>query len=182
MQPPRGRKIQGAGTVLSRPRVLVLGIGNPIRNDDGVGPVVAESLRGALPEQRLGDVEVRVLDAGGWNLIPEIEGFDGLILIDAYFAADAVPGRVRTLGRTVTESTNRPPDSAHLIGIGDALNLSRNLGYHTPDLLGAVTVDVGESCMHFGEGLTPPIRAAVPLAADAARSLLEGYLARTPNK
>ena len=159
--------------------MLVLGIGNPIRNDDGVGPAVADAVRRALSPKERDTVEVRSLDSGGWNLIPEVEGFDALVLIDAYFSGDAVPGRVRTLDTAVLQSTARPPDSAHLIGVGDALKLSQNLGCRTPALLGAVTVDIGESCMFFGETLSPEILAAVPTAATAVRALLDGYLGFT---
>jgi Ni,Fe-hydrogenase maturation factor len=56
------------------------------------------------------------------------------------------------------------------------LCLSKNLGYHTPSLVGAVTVDVGESCMTFGEGLSPEIEAAVPIAAGRILELVLGVL------
>jgi len=178
VQQSRRRQVQGAGAILNGGRTLILGIGNPIRRDDGVGPATALFAGKALTPDELQRVEVRSLDAGGWNLIPEIEGFDALVVIDAYFAADAKPGRVRTHRPEAFPAAERPPDSAHLIGLNDALHLSRRLGYHTPDLLGAVTVDVGESCMTFGEGLSPEIEAAVPLAASHVFELVLDNLKR----
>lgn len=167
-----GWKIQSASTVLSNPRTLILGIGNPIRFDDGVGPCTALHVKSLLSASERASVEVRCLDAGGWNLIPEIEGFDELIIIDAYYAEDTEPGRVRTHTAKAFDTEARPPDSAHLIGVTDALLLSKNLGYHTPCLLGAVTVDVGDSCLTFGEGLSSKVQAAVPIAAEHVFSLL----------
>lgn len=176
MQLPGRWKVQGAGAVLTSGRTLVLGVGNPIRRDDGVGPIAARFAGNALTSDERLAVEVRALDSGGWNLIPEIEGFDGLIIVDAYFGADSKPGRVRTHRANDFAAAERPPDSAHLIGLSDALRLSKNLGYHTPSLIGAVTVDVGESCMTFGEGLSPEIEAAVPVAAGRILELVLGVL------
>ena len=137
---------------------------------------MADAVHRALAPEEKAQVEVHSLDSGGWNLIPEIEGFDALVLIDAYFSDDTVPGRVRTHAGATLQGSDRPPDSAHLIGVGDALHLSKNLGYRTPELLGVVTVDIGDSCMFFGETLSSEILSAVPTAATAVHALLEGYL------
>ncbi len=137
-----------------------------------MGPATALHVYSLLSAAERATTAVRTLDTGGWNLIPEIEGFDDLIIIDAYFAADTFPGRVRTHAAEAFDTTSPPPDSAHRIGVTDALTLSKTLGYHTPSLLGAVTIDVGESCMTFGEGLSSTIQAAVPIAAEHVLLLL----------
>jgi hydrogenase maturation protease len=151
---------------LSDSKILILGIGNPIRNDDAVGRVVAERVNAALSAEERQSIVVRNLDSGGWNLIPEVEGFDDLIVVDAYHAEDAVPGRVRALSASTFAASERLPDSAHLISLSDALCLSKSLGYRTPSLLGAVAVDVTDSCMSFGQELSEEVEAVVPLAAE----------------
>ncbi len=109
---------------------------------------------------------MRTLDSGGWNLVAEVEGFDDLIIVDAYFAEDAIPGRVRALSPSSFADAQRPVESAHLISLSEALCLSKKLGYRTPKLLGAVAVDVTDSCMSFGEKLSDEVAAVLPLAAE----------------
>lgn len=77
-------------------RTLVLGLGNPIMGDDGVGVTALQQLRDhwTLPP------EVALVDGGTWgmNLLPLIEDAERLILIDA-INTGAVPGTVTVLER-----------------------------------------------------------------------------------
>ena len=74
-------------------RVLVAGVGNMLRRDDGFGPAVAASLAGLPP-----GVAVVETGIGGVALLQELlSGYDGLILIDAVDrgAAPGTNGRDR---------------------------------------------------------------------------------------
>lgn len=119
-------------------------------------------------------ITVKKLSAGGWQLLYEIEGFDRLVVVDAYFTSEANPGQIRIHSRA-----NQMPvcevdtASAHLLSIPDAVSLSEKYGYHTSTLIAIVTIDVGENCFTFGTGLSPQVAAAVPKAADAVLELLE---------
>jgi hydrogenase maturation protease len=72
-----------------RPLVLVVGIGNSDRGDDGVGPAVARRLRGRVPPG------VSVLERGGdaLALIEDWEGVPSVIVVDAV-APITEPGRI----------------------------------------------------------------------------------------
>ncbi len=61
-------------------KTIVLGIGNPILQDDGVGIHVINELRQHLKDSR---VIVDIAYTGGMNLLDLIRGFDKVILIDA---------------------------------------------------------------------------------------------------
>lgn len=158
--------------------LLVLGLGNPIRHDDGVG---IEVLR--LGRERLtglsGRVTFRALCAGGFDLLYEVVGYDGLIIVDSLYREGSVPGRVGLLGLEDLERGDAATTSPHLLGLPSALAWSERLGYETPSFLGAVAIEVGESCMVFGEGLSEPVRAAVPAAVELLCSVVREAAART---
>ena len=155
-----------------RHAVLVVGIGNEIRRDDAVGLVVAAQVKGRLSSTDR--VTVKQLSAGGWQLFHEMEGYDRLIVVDAFLTDSRCEGRLRV---------HRPSDllpvqevsaaAAHLLSIPDAIALSKRYGYHTPTLVGIVTIDVGKSCLVFGTGLAPKVAAAVPGAVDAVMELIK---------
>ena len=156
----------------SRPTVLVIGIGNEIRHDDAVGLIVAEEVRHRI--RQCSRITVKKLSAGGWQLLHEIEGFDQLVVVDAHYTAKSKPGRLR-IHADPEQMPVRDIDaaSAHLLSIPDAIALSKKYGYHTPALLGMVTIDVGENCLTFGTGLSPSVEAVVQRAADAVIELIK---------
>ena len=78
---------------INKRRTVVIGLGNPLMGDDGLGLVVLEELRTAyaLPP------EIELVDGGTWgmNLLPVIEDADELILIDAIDVGEAPGAFVR---------------------------------------------------------------------------------------
>ena len=109
----------------------------------------------------------------------EIEGFDQLIIIDAFHTTDTIPGRVRTLSLEDLSGGDATTTSGHLLSLPKAIELSGTLGYKTPKLLAAVVIDVGHDGLEFGEHLTPDVANAVPLAADIVCRLVRETLSRT---
>jgi hydrogenase maturation protease len=75
-------------------KTLVLGIGNPILGDDGVGVRVAEALTHRIGD---GDIEVRAANTDGLGLLELILGYDRLVIIDAILNVDARAGEVYRL-------------------------------------------------------------------------------------
>lgn len=100
---------------------LVLGLGNPLMGDDGVGVEAVERLRGAfdLPD------EVSLVDGGTWgmNLLPMIEVADRLILIDA-IRTGATPGRHIRLEREELPRYFALKISPHQIDLREVLALA----------------------------------------------------------
>lgn len=137
-------------------RCLILGLGNPLRGDDGVGPrVVAELLRRGLPNG------VEAVDGGtvGLDLLHLLEGWERAIIVDAAL-----------LGRNPGEYIRFTPEEAHLVGslvslsshtagLADALALARALGQRLPDI---VIYGVQPERMDWEEGLSPAVEAALP--------------------
>jgi hydrogenase maturation protease len=106
-----------------RPSMLVAGIGNPDRGDDGVGPAVATRLRGKVPPG------VRVLERNGdvLALIEDWNGFFAVVVVDAA-APISRPGRVHRFdlkGQPLSGGLAR--SSTHGFGVAEAVELARKL-------------------------------------------------------
>jgi hydrogenase maturation protease len=120
----------------NRKKTLVLGLGNVIMGDEGVGVHVVQALaKLSLPE----GVECLDGGTGGFILLEPLQSADRIILIDA--AADGnLPG-------TVTRTTPRfardyPPTlTAHDIGVKDLLDAFYMQGGDREVILYAITID-----------------------------------------
>jgi hydrogenase maturation protease len=144
--------------------VIVLGIGNPWRRDDGAGLAVARLLAGTP------GVEVLEREGEPASLIDAWDGADALWLVDAV-SSGAVPG---TLHRIDVAEQELPADffraSTHHLGLAEAVELARALGR-----LPARTVFYGIEGASFeaGEGLSAEVAAAAARAAEEIRKEVE---------
>ncbi|HUU32299.1 MAG TPA: hydrogenase maturation protease [Phycisphaerae bacterium] len=149
--------------------VWVVGVGNPLARDEGVGPVAVERLKAEpLPER------VALLDAGTDFLAAMTEFADAghVILIDA-MRAGGVPGTIYRL--TLEELEGRAKAgasdlSAHGLGVVEAVGLARATGMRVPPMV-VFGVEPGE--VAFGEGLSPAVEAAMQkLVADVREEIV----------
>ena len=153
-------------------RVLVLGVGNPLMSDDGVGQRVLAVLSARHPA--LDGVEY--LDAGtlGLMLLPRVEQCDALLALDAAHLSGA-PGEVRVFEGTELDAFLRTARcSVHELGLRDLFDAAR-----LTDALPARRALVGVQPEQLGWGmvLSPAVATAVPAAADVARCIVERWLA-----
>lgn len=140
-------------TMAGGTRIMVLGVGNPDRGDDGVGPAVIEALDGRLPAA----VDARVSGGDFLNLINDWAEFDGLIVIDAAASLGA-PGRVHRFdARSGDMPLPAQPASSHAFGLPEAIALARSLDQAPAQII--VFAVEGES-FATGSGLSAPVRAA----------------------
>lgn len=135
--------------------IAVLGLGNELFTDEGVGVCASRSI-GAL-----GLAGVDVLDGGtlGLALLPEIEGRRGLLVLDAMVATGRDPGDVMELGRDELIRPRHLLMSAHQVGVGEAL-VAATLQGRAPGLLAAVgmvpfSLDTGYGLSSRAEGRLP---------------------------
>jgi len=152
----------GAGFRRPDPRVLVIGVGNPDRGDDGAGVAVVRHLRGRVgPGVRLIELPsnlTRLVDC--WH------ASDVVVLVDAT-SSGAAPGTVRRFDATSAPLPARTfqGHSTHGFGVAEAIELARALGRLPRQL-----VVYGIEGARFGAetGLSAPVEVA---ARDVARSL-----------
>ena len=146
--------------------VLVLGLGNPLRGDDGIGPrVVEELIRRGLPDG------VTALDVGnaGLDLLNTLVGWERAVIVDAAEIGQE-PGRfVRFTPDEVRLAQAGDRFSLHNAGLSEVLALADALGRTLPEL---VIFGVQPAEFDWREGLSPVVEAAIPALTDAVTNEL----------
>lgn len=145
---------------------VVIGIGNPLRRDDGIGPAVAA----ALAAHDLCGIPVLTCAAEPTALLDAWEGAALAVLVDAVLvdaAAGDQPGRVRTC--SLADLVEAAPVSSHDLGVRQAYELGRALG-RAPESVVVVTIDVADT--GHGQGLSPAVAAALPEALRAVCAVI----------
>jgi hydrogenase maturation protease len=140
--------------------LLIVGLGNPLMGDDGIGALVAESLAGHV------DADILL---GGTDLLryaAEMEGRKRVILIDA--VESEVAGEI-----TVTDEDppDEPPAGAHTLYAPAAVGLFRHL---MPEVRFTWLL-VGVRSARLGEGLSPELAAAMPRLRERVMELATGH-------
>ena len=146
---------------------IVLGIGNPIIGDDGVGFRVIEALEADPPP---GDVTLTACDVSGLAILDLIVDYDKAVLVDAIQTANGVPGTVYRL-ELADFNTSKHTISAHDMDLPSALDLGRKLDLKVPQAVSIVAIEIPDAYV-FSNDLTPPIEAAVPEAVKYVREIL----------
>jgi hydrogenase maturation protease len=136
--------------------LLVLGLGNPLCQDDGAGVVAITRML----ERWSPGPGMKMLEGGtlGLWLLPLIESYRNVVLVDA-IRADAEPGTlVRIDGEEVARAAAHRL-SVHQVGVGDLMDAAQIRGTLPPKLtlLGVVPENVS-----LGLGLTPRVERALP--------------------
>ncbi len=137
---------------------LILGIGNPILRDDGVGIRIARKLREENPE-----LEVIETSQAGLTLLDLVAGYDRLIIIDSIKTGRGKTGEVYELGLEALKPS-KDFSSSHGIDIATAFKLGHQLGYKMPGYVRIYAVEVMHNTT-FGEECSPEIEERIPLIA-----------------
>jgi len=140
-------------------RVLVIGIGNSLRGDDAAGPQTLRRLAGTtLPE----GVSLRECSGEPASLLAAWEGADTLILVDASESGEA-PGTVTRYDVSETAlPSGRFRHSTHVLGLAEAIELSRALGTLPPR---AIVFAIEGGSYGHGETMGETVAAGVETAA-----------------
>jgi hydrogenase maturation protease len=153
----------GAAGVVDAPAV-VIGIGNPYRRDDGIGPAVAREIE----RLHLPGVRVIISDGEPVSLLTAWDGAGLAVVIDAVRQAPACPGRIRRLTSSQLDSDGAGA-SSHGFGVPYALRLGRALN-RQPGRLVIIAVEGAD--FTAGAGLSATVTAALPAAVAAVRAEL----------
>ncbi len=149
-------------------RVLVAGVGNVLRGDDGFGPAVAELLTDVLPE----GAEVIETGTGGIALLQELMvGCSGLIIIDAV-ERGAPPGTVFLIEPEVELGVHVP--DVHLANPARVLSMAKTMKI-LPErvvIIGCQPEDTEELC----QGLSAPVQRALAIAVSKIEETVHAWL------
>jgi hydrogenase maturation protease len=148
---------------------LVLGVGNILMRDEGIGVRAVE----LLAERYDFPPEVQLLDGGtlGLDLLPYVEDADRLLVIDAVQMGGQPGTVVRLEGEEIPASLSIKI-SPHEMGLADVLAAARLRG-RCPGELALVGVEAG--VIDTGLELSPPVATGVASLLEAALSQLSRW-------
>jgi hydrogenase maturation protease len=148
------------------PRTLVVGLGNPILSDDGVGIHVVRAVEARIADSRgpgpSSDVDFVEASVGGLRMLDVLAGYDRAIMVDAIQTRTGRPGEVYRLHASDLDAS-RHVGSTHDMSLTGALALGRRMGMVLPDDGNLVVLAVeAEDVLTFGEACTPRVAIAIP--------------------
>ena len=150
-------------------KTLILGYGNTLRKDDGLGVYAAQALFSlTLPY----DVEICTYQQLSPELSPVLAQMDHAIFIDAALASNGErPGTIKT--RTLEPRTNQPGSITHHFDPETLLAMAETLYGHAPQ---ATLFSITAASFDLEEGLSPEVTEALPVLIEKIKK----YLLATP--
>jgi hydrogenase maturation protease len=154
---------------------LVIGLGNPILGDDGVGWRVAQEA-----EKKIQDIsddsereyEFDYLSLGGLSLMERMQGYQDVVVVDSITTGRQPLGTIYSLLLSSLPNLSAGHTTAiHDTSLTSALKVGRKMGITLPDNVWVVAVEA-ENVYDFSEELSTPIAGAVPKATDVLVEIL----------
>ena len=142
-------------------RTLIMGLGNPILSDDGVGIRVARELGRRIRDPH---VTLREADVYGFGLLELMFGFDRVIVIDSVQTRGGNPGEFFRL----TDEDLRFSaflGSPHDTNFASALEMGRRLKLRVPREVVIYAVEA-QNLTTFHEGCTPEVERSIPAVVE----------------
>ena len=152
---------------------LVLGIGNEIKRDDVVGLEVVEALEERLDRPGLA---FETMNSGRLMLIDELSGHDRVCIVDSIVTEDGEPGDWYAFDPQAVEPDKESGGLAtHNVGLGTLTTLGEAMGESMPEIT-IYAIEVADP-FEYGEGMTAPVREAVPELIEEIGDEIERELA-----
>ncbi len=147
-------------------KTLIVGLGNPILTDDGVGVKVAYRVEEALSEAQREHITVTEASVGGLRLMELMVGYDRVIIIDAIMHTNGSSHKPGTIFRMSKQdlkdiSPTQHSASAHDTTLNTALDMAERMGLPLPKDVLIFAVEV-EEIFVFSNDPTPAVAAAIP--------------------
>ncbi|GAQ94650.1 hydrogenase maturation protease [Thermodesulfovibrio aggregans] len=149
--------------------VCVIGVGNILMQDEGVGPKVAEILK----KEYQFDPQIEIIDGGtlGLDLLPYIERFNKILLVDVVnFHKE--PGFIKVLKGEEIPPYLKTKLSVHHVGVQDLIEVARLMGYMPEEL---VLVGIQPESIDLGLDLTPTLTVKLNELIEEVIKILQGW-------
>lgn len=147
-----------------QPQILVVGLGNPILGDDGVGWRVAEAVEEAIIQTSPVNQNVKVAcyALGGLSLMEHLIGYDQAIIIDAVQTVNGRPGQLYDLFLDdLPDLSAGHLTAAHDTSLQTALKVGQEMGASLPQEIRVVGIEA-DKVYDFSETLSPEVAASIP--------------------
>lgn len=150
---------------MQKNQIGIIGCGNPLMGNDGAGVLVMQRFEG-----RYADVDCIDGGTGGFGLIPLMEAYERVVIVDAMVGVGDRIGEVLIF--EAPPSQDLPACSLHDIGIGDAMAIARELGYVGEVV--TVGIETGE-IQAFSQVIDPMVEEGIQVAAQKIRDILHRW-------
>lgn len=171
-------------------RTLVLGLGNDLYGDDGVGVEAVRRLReeaagaegASPPAEPFCDPENTVFEEcslSGLALLDVITGYDRLVIVDTIKRPEPRTGRVSLLREEDLRAV--PGPSPHYVSVPQMIEIGRRVGLHVPSTIIVVAVEA-KNMHRLGEGLTEEMTRALPAITARVKDVLKKGLPAADGK
>ena len=149
-------------------KILILGMGNDILTDDGIGIKITKVLEKKFP---FPNIIFDTLSLGGMEIIEYIRDFRMVIIIDAIKTQDGIPGTVyQFIPEDFKETTHL--SNIHDISFLTSLKLAKELDIPTPEKVHIIAVEIVED-MVFSNDFTPQVQARYPGILEEVTEIVE---------
>lgn len=155
-------------------KTIIVGLGNPILTDDGVGVKVAYEIQNQLGPHLPAGLTITEASVGGLRLMELLEDFDRAIIIDAIQTRNGhQPGTIFTMSlddlRTLSHTQHIT--SSHDTSLVTALEVGKSIGMKLPEEISIFAVEV-ENIMDFSEDMTPAVAATISKVTEMVLRIL----------
>lgn len=133
-------------------KILILGIGNEVLKDDGIGPKIVKDLRSRIQVE---NIDYKNSVVGGMETIEMMKAYEKVVIIDAIFTKGGIPGTVYYSSYPNHKKTLHL-SNAHDISFDMSVRLALKLGIPVPSRIKVIAVEILED-REFGEELTKPL-------------------------
>lgn len=145
-------------------KTLILGLGNELYGDDGIGLHVVRILRKKVEAKKenfpwLDNVDFEECSLSGLSLLEVIVGYDKLIIIDTIKKATPVTGRIHLLEEK--DLRDIPGPSPHYVSLPQTLDIGKKLGLKVPSKIKIIAVEA-KNMYNLGESLSPEMEKVLP--------------------
>lgn len=152
---------------LNKKDTLILGLGNDILTDDGIGPRLVKDLCGIV---KADNIVFNIASCGGLEILELIKGYRKVIFIDAIRTSGGKPGDVcYFLPSDFRETSNI--SNLHDINFLTALKMGDILELDLPTDLHIIGIEIIED-MEFSDELSPPLREKYPGILEKVETLI----------
>jgi hydrogenase maturation protease len=155
-------------------KTLILGLGNDLYGDDGIGLHIIHLLQenssaldsGSASENQ---IDLHPCSLTGLSILDEIVGYDNLIIIDTIKRENPVTGRITVMEEK--DIRHIPGPSPHYVSLPQMIEIGRRLNLKVPDKIKIIAVEA-KNIYNLGESLTPEMKQAVPDILSQLKSVL----------
>ncbi len=160
--------------------IAVIGIGQSLRGDDGIGPEAVRRWSAGFPRTAEDPrIHILLLETPGLGLLDDLEPADAAILVDA--VCTGVPaGTVRVFDPIPDTRLSAAEKTAHGFGVAESISLARKTGAPLPQRLILIGIEGGQ--YELGRGLSDPVGAALPVAAEKIQETVSDLLSTKDTK